>query len=390
MSRALLCVILIFALAAPALAGPGAAPIPIGVAVATSGNAAFFGEEQVNGAKIAEAYCNAQGGVGGVPIQLVIQDTGSDETGAARAFHALIKAQVLGIVGPTLSQQAFAADPIANAAKVPVVGPSNTAKGIPQIGEYVSRVSAPMAEVAPQSLKKALALHPGIKRAAVLFANDDAYSKSESEVFQAALVSLGLDTVGIMGFGIKDTSFRPQVAAVLSSKADVVVISGLAKDSSHLVRQLRQDGYAGLIVGGNGLNTPNAFPLCGPACDGILVSQAYNPQADFPLNREFVRRFQEAYNKAPAQFSAQAFTAVLVLVEALRKVEQDSGRKIGAMDLAEARTAANKALHSGATFQTPLGEIAITPEGEVRQLQFSVVTIKMNPDGKTGAFVPLP
>lgn len=390
MSRVLLCLALIFALAAPVLAGPGAAPLPIGLAVATSGNAALFGEEQVHGAKIAEAYCNAQGGVNGVPVRLVIEDTGSDETGAARAFHALIKAQVLGIVGPTLSQQAFAADPIADTAKVPVVGPSNTAKGIPQIGAYVSRVSAPMAEVAPQSLKKALALHPGLKRAAVLFARNDAYSVSESEVFQAALITLGLDTVRVLQFETTDTDFRSQVAAVLASKAELAVISGLAKDSSSLVRQLRQRGYTGLIVGGNGLNSPNAFPICGPSCDGVLVAQAYSPQAAFPVNTEFTARFQEAYNKAPAQFSAQAFTAVLVLVEALRKAERDSGKKIAAMDLAEARRAANTALLSGMTFQTPLGAIGIDAEGEVRQMQFSVVSIKINPDGKTGAFVPLP
>jgi branched-chain amino acid transport system substrate-binding protein len=52
-------------------------------------------------------------------------------------------------MGPSLSQQAFAADPFAVRAKVPVIGPSNTAKGIAQIGEFVSRVSAPVAIVAP-------------------------------------------------------------------------------------------------------------------------------------------------------------------------------------------------------------------------------------------------
>ena len=52
--------------------------------------------------------------------------------------------KVVAIIGPTLSQQVFAAGPIAVRAKIPVIGPSNTAKGIPQIGEYVSRVSAPV------------------------------------------------------------------------------------------------------------------------------------------------------------------------------------------------------------------------------------------------------
>lgn len=388
MARVLLCLLLIFALAAPALAAPG--PIPIGVAVATTGGAALFGEEQVHGAKIAEAYCNAQGGVNGTPVALVVEDTGSDEAGALRAFQSLISAGVVGIVGPTLSQQAFAADPVADRAQVPVIGPSNTAKGIPQIGAYVSRVSAPMAEVAPQSLKKALALHPGLKRAAVLFARNDAFSVSETEVFQAALPALGLTTVCLQKFQTTDTEFKAQVAAVLASKADLAVISGLATDSGALVRQLRQAGYAGVIVGGNGLNSPNAFPVCGPQCDGVLVAQAYNPQAASPVNTAFAARFQEAYGKAPAQFSAQAFTAVQVLVEALRKAERDSGKKIAAMEPAEARKAANAALLSGMTFQTPLGEIGIDPEGEVRQQQFSVAVIRMDPGGKTGAFVPLP
>jgi len=52
-----------------------------------------------------------------------------------------------------------------------------------------------------------------------------------------------------------------------------------------------------------------------------------------------------------------------------------------------AREALNKALLSGGTVMTPLGEISLDAEGEVIQKQFYVSQIKMNPDGKTGAFV---
>lgn len=73
---------------------------------------------------------NEKGGLNGTPIKLAFQDTGGDEAGAINAFQNLIsRDKVVAIIGPTLSQQAFAADPIANQAKVPVVGPSNTAKG---------------------------------------------------------------------------------------------------------------------------------------------------------------------------------------------------------------------------------------------------------------------
>lgn len=385
MRTALLFVTLIAAFVSSAMAEPVGSPIPIGVAVATTSNVALFGEEQVNGIKIAEAYFNAKGGVNGTPIKIVLQDTGGDEAGAVNAFQSLITAKVTAILGPTLSQQAFAADPLADRAKVPVVGPSNTAKGIPQIGEYVGRISAPMTEVAPNSLKKALAENPHIKRVAVLFAQNDAFSTSETTVFQEAIKALNLEIVTLQKFQTTDADFTTQVTAVLGANADLVVISGLAADSGNLVKQLRQLGYKGPIVGGNGLNSSNMFPVCGALCEGILVAQAYSPAADIPVNREFVARFQAAYNKAPAQFSAQAFAGVQILVEALARVEKDSGKKIPEMELTEVRAALNKALRTG-SYMTPLGEVSLDAEGEVHQKRFYVSVIRMNPDGKTGTF----
>jgi len=244
-----------------------------------------------------------------------------------------------------------------------------------------------MTVVAPKSLQKALAINPKIKRVAVLYAQNDAFSTSETGVFQEAIKAAKLSIVSLQKFQTTDTDFTTQVTGILGSAADLVVISGLAADSGNLVKQLRQFGYRGLIVGGNGLNSPNMFPVCGQLCEGILVAQAYSPQAELPMNQEFVKRFTAAYKKSPAQFSAQAFASVQVMVEALRKVEKDAKKKITAMDLAQARNAMNKALTSGMGFQTPLGEISIDHGGEVNQKQFYVSVIKMNPGGKTGAFM---
>src|SRR5919197_1256958 len=94
------------------------------------------------------------------------------EQGAINAFEALISAGVVSIVGPTLSQQANAADPRAEAKGVPVLAPSNTAKGIPQLGKYIARVSAPVSKVAPLAVEQALAMDPNIKTVAAAFAQN--------------------------------------------------------------------------------------------------------------------------------------------------------------------------------------------------------------------------
>src|ERR687885_125628 len=278
--------------------------IPIGIAVAQTSNVALLGQEEVIGAKIAEQYFNKKGGVNGTPIKLVFQDTAGDEQGTINAFNTLItQDKVVGIVGPTLSQQAFSADPIAERAKVPVLGPSNTAKGIPQLGEYISRVSAPVAVVAPNSVKAALKLNPQIKKVAVFFAQNDAFSKSETETFQKAVKDEKLDLVTVQKFQTTDTDFTSQATNAINLKPDLIIISGLASDGGNLVKQLRQLGYKGLIIGGNGLNTSNLFPVCQAQCNDVLIAQAYSPELPGEINKAFREAYKAQNKKEPPQFS---------------------------------------------------------------------------------------
>ncbi len=359
-------------------------PIKIGLAVSVTSNAALFGEEQVRGAKLAEEYFNSKGGIAGTPIQIVLEDAAGDEASAINAFNKLMSKDVVGIVGPTLSQQAFAADPIADKAKVPVLGPSNTAKGIPEIGPFVARVSAPITVLAPKALDVALARNPQMKTVVVLYAHNDAYSVSETETFQAAVKSHAqLQLVSVQKFQTTDTDFTTQVMAVLKAKPDAVVISGLASDGGNLVKQLRQLGFKGVIVGGNGLNTPNVFPVCQKYCDGILIAQAYSPQTDEPMNKVLKELSQKNFKKDPAQFSAQAFTAVQVYVEALQSLAKK--QKISAYNLLVLRQELMKQLLAQ-DYASPLGQIRFDKEGEVLQKSFYVASIKMNADGKSGTF----
>lgn len=370
---------------APKAAALSGEPVKVGVGVAQTSNVALFGQEQVLGAQIAEAFFNDRGGINGRPVKMVFQDTGGDEAGTINAFQNLINNdKVVGIIGPTLSQQAFAADPIADKAGVPVIAPSNTAKGIPEIGDFISRVSAPVNVVAPNAIKAALAANPNAKRAAVIFAQNDAFSKSETEVFQQTLKDLGLELATVQQHQTTDTDFTTQVTNLLAAKPDLIVISGLAADAGNIIKQLRELGYKGAIVGGNGLNTPNLFPVCKAQCDGVFVAQAYSPEFASPINDAFRAAYKAKQQKEPGQFTAQAFTAAQVFVEALREV--DKKQKLDGMDLAALRKALNTQLLAG-QYDTPIGKISFTPAGEINQQTFYTAQIKMDPDGNSGRFV---
>jgi branched-chain amino acid transport system substrate-binding protein len=358
------------------------APLRLGAALALTGNANLYGQDQRMGIGLAKGWLQAQPHPRRVELQL--EDGASDEPSAIAAFNLLIRRGVIALIGPTLSQQAFAADPIAQRQGVPVVAPSNTAQGIPQIGSFISRVSAQSSVIAPLSIDEALRREPTIRRVAVFFAQDDAYSTAETAIFQKVLAARGLKPVSIQRTQLADNDFQNPITAALQQRPQLVVISAQAVDGGNLIRQLRELGYRGQIVVGNGLNTPNIYPICQRWCGGVLIAQAYSPELSTPVNLAFRRLFAEAnQGRTPGQIAAQAWTAYQVVFEAIQRVQKRGGFE--GLTLGEARQQLMKELLSG-RYDTPLGPIRFRPDGEVVQGRFYVAEVRMDASGRNGRF----
>lgn len=367
-------------------------PIPIGAALAETSNIAFYGQPMIIGAKLAQKYINTHGGINGVPIQIVLEDTGGTENGAINAFQLLIKKrEVTGIVGPVLSQQAFSTDPIAVQEKTPIIGASNTANGIPEIGSFISRVSAPVAAYAPTALTYILSKYPKIKRVVQFYAHNDAFAKGEAAVFAAAFRKAGLVLVDVEQTTTGQTDFSSQITTALAKRPQLVEISTLTVGGGNLVKQLREFGYKGPIIGGNGLNTSAIFPICQSYCNGVYIAEAYSPSASNLPNNWLRAAYTATYHKQVPQFTAQAFTAVQVFAEALKRVEAKTNSSVVGMNLGTLRVALNSAIQQTRDLVTPLGPISIisVPNGggEIHQKNFYIAQIQMSPGGKSGNFI---
>ncbi|MEN9541672.1 MAG: hypothetical protein RLZZ459_1763 [Cyanobacteriota bacterium] len=358
------------------------APLKLGAALALTGNANLYGQDQRMGISLARQWFQPKPHPRRVDFQL--EDGASDEASAIAAFNLLIRRGVVALIGPTLSQQAFAADPIAQRQGVPVVAASNTASGIPQIGSFISRVSAQSSVIAPLSIEEALRREPNTKRVAVFFAQDDAYSTAETAIFQKALVARGLKPVSVQRTQLADNDFQNPITAALQQKPQLIVISAQAVDGGNLIRQLRELGYRGQIVVGNGLNTPNIYPICQRWCDGVLIAQAYSPELNTAINRTFRRLFAEAnQGRIPGQIAAQAWSAYQVLFEAIQRLQARGGFED--VTLGEARQRLMAELLAG-QYDTPLGPIHFKPDGEVVQERFYVAEVRMDGNGRSGRF----
>jgi branched-chain amino acid transport system substrate-binding protein len=315
---------MIFRAIAGVLAMAGSASpqeIRIGVAEALTGNAAQYGLPIRKGLELAAAEINAAGGINGKKLQLVIEDEQGKKEEAIIVFKKLIfQDKVLMLFGPTLSNSAQASDPAAQSAKVVVFGTSNTADGITSIGNYVFRNSVTEADILPVTLKVA-AQKTGLKKVAVLYGNDDIFTKSGYDNFAKALQALQLPVTTTETFAKGDVDFKPQLTNIKASAPDAIVLSALVAEGAPVMVQARQLGITVPFIGGNGMNSPRIFELAKGHSDNLWVGSPWSVENPAPENRRFIAAYQKAHDTRPDQFAAQAYDAMYIAAQALKKIK---------------------------------------------------------------------
>jgi branched-chain amino acid transport system substrate-binding protein len=292
-----------------------------------TGAGAVYGETQKNGAQLAIDELNSGGQLGAAKIEGVFEDDASDKTQGITVFQKLINQdKVLAIVGPTLSNTAQAADPIAQQAGVPVLGVSNTAGGITDIGDFIYRDSLTEAQVIPQTVK-AVKDKASLKTAALLYGNDDAFTQAGFDVFKQALQAEGIQIASEQTFAKGDKDFSPQLTVIKGTNPDALFVSALADEASGIVVQARRLGLDKPIVGGNGFNSPALMKNAEAAAEGVVVGAAWNSASTNPLSQAFIKNYRAKYNSDPDQFAAQAYAGVNIVAEGLRQASSTSDRK---------------------------------------------------------------
>jgi branched-chain amino acid transport system substrate-binding protein len=294
--------------------------IPIGAIFTLSGAASVYGGSQQNAVMIAADQINEWGFLGeGVTLNVMFEDSASENEQAIAAMTKLVEEDgVVAVLGPTLSREAFSADPIAQENGVVVLGVSNTAGGITDMGDFVFRNSLPEASVIPGTIAGAVS-ELGLTSAGVLYGNDDDFTVSGYEVFVASLGENSVEIVGEETFATGDTDFNAQLTNLIGASPDALVVSALAAEATPIIQQARALGYTGPIIGGNGFNSPAILAQTGADSDGLIVGAAWNIASPNSLSAQFVDVYGQVHDGAlPDQFAAQAYTGAWLLATAIR------------------------------------------------------------------------
>ncbi|MCH7230727.1 ABC transporter substrate-binding protein [Glycomyces sp. L485] len=329
--------------------------VKVGAVFSLTEAAAFAGEYQREGLELAFEEINA---TDGVSYELIVEDDKTSVEDSVAAFEKLIdRDEVSVIVGPTLSNMAFTTFPDAQSAGVPALGVSTTAEGIPDIGDYVFRASLPEEGALAASIpaaKEAI----GIEQVAVLHDSADEFTASAYNTMMDVLAEEDVEVVVDESFATADTDFSAQLTKVQNADVDAVILSALPGATIPLVKQARDLGIDAPIVGGNAFNSPVLVGALEDASEGLIVGGAWSAAAETTGNANFMAAYTEAYDRAPDQFAAQAYTAGYLIDQAVR-ADCDANRE-----------AVKDNLGQILEFDSILGAISLDENGEVTQEPF--------------------
>ena len=301
--------------------------IRVGAVFSMTGPIATYGQESVNGIKLALKKTIPQQEAMGKKIRLIVEDNKGEPAETANAVRKLIDVdKVHVILGSVASSNTLAGAPIAQAAKVPMVTPGSTNEAVTQKGEFISRTcftdnfqGVVMAKFAYESLKK--------KKAATVIDVASDYSRGLAKVFDAKFKELGGSVVsGNYSYTQGDKDFRSLLRRINRAKPDVVFVPGYYTEVGVMLQQAHQMGMAMPFLGGDGWDSPKLQELAGnEGIVGNYISSHFSAEDTSPLVKNFVEEYKNNFSgQIPGSMAALGYDSVMVLIDALKRAEDFS------------------------------------------------------------------
>jgi len=304
----------------PALAQarPGAEPVRIGGLFSTTGGLAAVGLAEREGALLAQKVINARGGIGGRPLELVVEDDGSSPDSAVAKANALLHThKVRAIVGPSGIAQTVAIGGITQARKVPLFSFSG-------LGPAVERERTCVFHLTPSQELNARAVlsyarDNGLKRIGVL--HDSGYGQVVWSSMKTLDRQYGVTFVQVEKFEIAATDVTTQAAKLKAATPDAIVVISTSPAPFRNVRQLK---IGAPIISVHGTATYETVKGMGEAADNIIHPEFIVAEDPLPGQKEFVEAYRKEYGKLPKHFAAVGWDAVMVLANGLKAAGADA------------------------------------------------------------------
>ena len=187
---------------------------------------------------------------------------------------------------------------------------------------------------------------------AIIYDEVDPYAKSGYQDLSAALEEVGVEVVTTQTMQKGDTIFSEQIAVIMASDAEAIVISALAAEMMQIMSQGREAGIPDSVRYIVPDLTANEVGIVGDAAEGAITFINWIETSDTPGNQAFIQNYRATYGIEPDPWAAQSYATLYILAAAISNA--------GSTD----STAIRDALAQTMDFDTILGPFSFDPNGE--------------------------
>jgi branched-chain amino acid transport system substrate-binding protein len=334
----------------------------IGFTACLTGSGAQDGIAGMQGAQIAIDQQNAKGGINGILLHLESADDQSDPKEAAIVANMFAEDEsILVVVGPSFSSAALASAPIYEAKKLSNISFSASAKAVSDAGPYVFR-TIPTDDVGGRYVIKWMIENWKPNKAGIVYENSD-FGKGVYDVFNEQLTAEGVDVVSADFILGETTDFTTALTMMKHDSIDVLVLGCSYNEAALICKQAKRLGLDVPIAGIDALYSEALIELGGDAVNGLTFTAFFSDTNPSPLVQQFVKDYEAKYGQKPNTFSAYAYDATLMAIEAIKRAGTD-------------RQAINDALTVMKDIQGVTGINTFDENGDVNTKDPLIVTIK--------------
>jgi branched-chain amino acid transport system substrate-binding protein len=307
----------------------GSEEIKIGFYGPITGPSSVMGTPSVMGARFAVDEINAKGGINGKKIKLIEYDDKSQPELAVKAVTRMIEVdKVHAIVGSLHSGNILASAPVVEKAQIPEVGTGTSSVWLTKGYKYLFRGTVSSGFTNPMLAKTIKDF--GYKKVAILSSSTE-FAKNGTEELIKELEKAGVAIVDKESHNNGDTDFTGQIAKMLSSGADAMIVYGGAEDCGPQMKQFRQLGYKGEVFGIEGFGAAEVRKVAGDAANGAVFGAAYliPDSIDESFNdreKKFLTAWKAKFNEMPTFDTAyRSYDSVMIIAEAIKNAKSLNG-----------------------------------------------------------------
>jgi len=275
-----------------------------------TGTVGYVGQNTVKGMQLAAKQINASKLLHGSKIMLTVKDTASQVTTATSEMAAAVNSNASAIFGPLTSQEALAAAPLAERAKVVDIAVESQVNTLLPIGPYIYRATASQLRfdnMIPEAVAPKLGSNKTIR---ILTLSDTPSLVEAAAEMTKKFQSLGVKSLGTIGTPITTTDFSALASKLTAGNPGAIGLLLIGTPTVAAVTAVRNAGYKGVLFG-NEAATNGTLKAAGAAADNFIYAVDYNPALKFPSAVKFTKLFKSANpGQIPNGYNATGYDAM--------------------------------------------------------------------------------